>query len=232
MNQAMLTPPPHPGYPVEAELQFLPAGHFLYRRYTKDGIATKFVTAADAAAAFTGAEMDTGWMPIGIVRSGSCKRGIYAVYTAPPQIVSITLTTSGDPKIINIPIPATILVGVKTTYYIAVLPDGEFSPKAITAYAPFPNVYQDGTICWGAKNTPKPARPGNMPDVWKKFFDVPFTSELATGKSKRFGDDVRERLIALNGKRKYPLADLILTGNTVRHWVKNILGGEEQADDD
>ena len=230
MKPIMLSAPPPPPYPVEAELFFLPAGHFLFRRNTQDGVQSKFVTIQDVAAAFTGAELDTDWLPPGIVRAGYCQHGAYAVYAVPPQVVSIALAQEGkeDLLTITIPIPATLMVGIEASYYLAALGNAEFSPEAALFHAPFPNVNTNGKICWGG-NSPKRAGPGCMPEAWRLFFTTPFNNHLVSGKSRKHNTDVRLQLMTLaeGNPRRYPLKDLVGRNKGVKAWVKELLGGRD-----
>ena len=70
MTSDLITAPPAPEFNAEAELYFLPGGHYLFRRRSAAGVTSKFVTAPDVAAAFTGQEMDSGWLPPGVMRIG------------------------------------------------------------------------------------------------------------------------------------------------------------------
>ena len=234
MKAIMLAAPQPPPYPVEAELYFLPAGHFLFRANTGNGVQSKFVTIQDVSAAFTGAELDTGWLPPGLVRAGYCKHGAYAVYAVPPQVVSIALAQDGtnDLQTLTLPIPSTLMVGIETAYYLAALAGAEFSPEAALFHPPFPNVHADGKICWGG-NAPKRAKPDYMPEAWRLFFGTPFNNHLVEGKSREHNADIRLRLLALaEGKprARYPLKDLVGRNKSAKAWVKELLGGGRDDD--
>ncbi len=220
----MTTIPNEPPFTADAELYFLPAGHFLFRRRSETGVESKFVTLADVTAAFTQVEQDSGWIPAGVKRHGFNRNGRWFVYWQPAQIVHITLLQDGDQaETLNIPIPATILVGEGRKFHLFASA-GEFSPQAPVYRAPFPNLHDDHSICWG-NNTPAEAAPENAAQAWKLFFESPFNNHLVGGKSKRYKDDVRKRLCLLNGKRRYPLKDLVPDTRSLDVLVKRMIGG-------
>ncbi len=225
MIDFLISPPLQPPFTAIAELYWLPAGHFLFRRRDEGQVISKFVTLADVSAAFTGVETDTGWLPPGVVRVGFCKHGHFAVYAAPAQTITLSLVGNGEEAAIIAPIPATVMLGVGRSYYITALLAGEFLPGAAACHAPFPNVHPDGEICWGGNHPPE-AEPESLPKAWALFMQSPFNDHLMEGKSRKFSLDVRIQLRTLAQKkaRRYPAKDLIERRKTVSAWLDGILG--------
>lgn len=98
-----------------------------------------------------------------------------------------------------------MLAGSNRSYYLWALQES-FSPQARLFDAPFPNVHSGGQICWG-NNTPPLASPATAQNAWKLFFESPFNDHLVQGKTRRHSD-VRELLVRLNGKNKFPVHEL------------------------
>ena len=203
---------------ADAALYFLPQGHYLFRWQEPSGLSgSKFVSAEDLQAAFSNSERDTGWLAPGVVRTGYGKQGEWFVLHAPPQKLTIHLTDIGT---ITIPVPTLVLTGSGRSYYLWALKE-PFSPQARIFDAPFPNVHVGGQICWG-NNTPPSASPSNAVTAWRLFFESPFNSHLAQGKTHRHHDDVRKLLVRLDGKRKFPVRDLLAERGTLDSNIQHL----------
>jgi hypothetical protein len=214
---------PAPTYKASAALFFLDGGHYLFR-FTEDGKeASKFVTAVDVTAAFSMKELDTGWLPAGMVRCGQNAAGPWFVYSTPPQKVKLSLNGGDIP--LTIPVPRLALIGSGSSYWLAAMRGKHFEHKALVYHAPFPNIYPSGKICWGG-NTPSEALPENARRVWELFFKSPFNSDLAEKKSQRHSKDVRELLKTLDhNHRLYPVSDLISMNIPIERLVEKVIGG-------
>jgi hypothetical protein len=215
-----------PAFDVEAELLFLKSGDYVFRSHER-GKTAKFVTARDVAAAFTQKEDDSGWMPAGVVRSGFLAKGPMFVYSAPAQMVQVTLVNlRPEPFVIEIPAPRTVLLGVGRTYWLWAVKSKIFEADADAFHAPFPNVYGDGKVCWGDTQPPE-ADAGKSRKIWELFFSTAFNDHLANGKSTTENSDVRRVLVRLaeEGKKKYPEEDLVRHGFTVNGLFIKAAGG-------
>ena len=222
--------PSEPQFTADAELYFLPAGHFLFRQRTERGTESKFVTLADVAAAFTKIEVDSGWTVPGVQRHGYGKDGPWFVYWQPPQIVKINFDEGDHMDTLSVPIPATVLIGSGNRYRMVALNtlSGGFYPRAEIFNAPFPNIHSDNSVCWG-NNTPPESNPRNAPKAWRLFFEAAFNNHLVSGKSKRCKDDIRILLRKLAGKKAkaYPVKDLVQSGRqTVASMLRQMVGAE------
>lgn len=208
-----------PQFKVLAALYFLSGGHYMFRQHLPgSGKISKFVTATDVAAAFLHEEIDTGWMPAGVVRYGQDFHGPWFVYSPPAQKVEITLMPVADgetERTITVPMPRLVLLGTGSEYYLWAIKTPHFEHKATIYSAPLPNVYPDGKICWG-NNTPPEADPKTARKAWELFFKSPFNNHLANGKSETHRNDVRKLLLSLAGKNKFPADELVPDRNMKR----------------
>ena len=231
--------PPLPSFAIGA-LFFLQSGDFLLQYHTTDSersrtplmkAGAKFVTVKDVQAAFGGSDVDTGWIGNGIVRCGYSAQGDWFVYIAPKQKLSIQVVMSkGNLKKLTLPIPMTILVGVGMQYYLWAAANG-FSPDSTLYHAPFPNVHDNGSICWD-QNTPPKAHHRHAESVWQLFFESQFNGDLANGKSQKFEGDVR-RMLAQVARKKveaYPEDDLVRANRSMRGVLQELIGASEKEE--
>lgn len=209
-----------PKFEVRGTLYFLEA-QYLFRWMENGSLRTKFLSSLDLAAAFNQTEQDTGWMPAGVVRAGNCAKGAWYVYSSPEQKVTVTLDPGEEP--VTIPIPRLVMMGIGATYYLWAVKGVHFNPDEPAYKAPFPNVYSDGRICWGA-NSPGPVAPKAARGIWDLFFSAPFNKDLVDGKSKTDPDDVRKALHRLADKNRYPVGDLLETREKINYLVDMMVG--------
>ncbi len=216
---------------ILAALYFTDMGHYIFKRKTpQGGVTSKFLQEPAVAAAFSHKQMDSGWLPDGIVRVGTGKKGPWYVYAVGPRNVSITIKEprarkkGSSPKqgTVTIPIPTTVLVQMGKESFLFALKTPAFDPKAQVYEAPFPNVHSNGVICWGTNAKPK-ADPWKAKETWERFFQSPFNSDLANHKSKKHPDSVIPLLRSLDGKRKYPLSDLVEAHSSIGNLINRML---------
>jgi hypothetical protein len=205
---------------VNAALYFLESGHFLFRSKSGNTSTSKTLAMPDVAAAFTGKDFDSGPIPSGIKRFGTCPKGEWALLVVESRRVEISLDYSGEIKTAEVIIPDTALLGIGTEYAIFALgPDGRvYSP-------PFPNVNRSGGICFGS-NKVLQAKMDNMEKMWRLFFESPFNNHLANNKSKKYPADVRDMLLEVQEQGiSYPLSDLNLEESSIDQVLNSRLRG-------
>ncbi len=192
-------------------LYWLDGGHYLFRHHEEKRTITKFVTAADVAAAFSGQLEDSGWVTPGIVRFGQSVQGPWYVFFAPPGKATIYLEDQGALGGVPLPLvlPGLVLLGIGRTHYVWAVRTHVFNPADPAYYAPFPNVYDDGHVCWGRNAPPKVERE-MAAHTWKLFLESPFTASLLGGKSNAYPADIRQQLqkLAMAKAKAYPVDDL------------------------
>lgn len=210
----LLSQPDEPPYPYLAALYWLDSGHYLFRlpKKTAAGIIwrAKFVSAQDVVSAFSGSEIDTGWLAPGVVRCGHSQAGPWYVYSAPPQKALIQLDDAA-PRM-EIPLPRTVMLAIGRGYYLWALMTKRFDPRADACHAPLPNIHSNGSVCWGQLNPPAvDARQARR--AWELIVCSVFTDHLVDGKSRAQTNDIRLMLKQVQGRSTYPVDDLVPVGN-------------------
>ncbi len=215
---------------ITAALYFTDQGHYLFkykpldnwRNHATEGeVVSKTLREPEVCAAFTRKPTDSGWLQNGIIRVGNNSRGAWYVFWSKPTMANINFS---DESLV-IPIPATVLVCARKEFYLFALATDTFSPQQSAFNAPFPNVHQDGRICWGKNATPKPGTE-NAQEVWNLFFQAPFNADLAKGKSKKFPEDIRQQYPLLVGMKEYPVKTLVSMRDTVGKHIDLLIGKE------
>lgn len=137
---------------------------YLYRKDKQ--LLSKFVSPEDVARAFGKITYDTGPIPEGIIRMGRGASGYWGILRTQPQIVEMSFL---DEDTIKAPIPGCILFGMGDKYRI--FAEG----KGGLFHAPFDNVYDDGSICWGRNSVPTVKNAQDLLKAWTLFWAAPFT---------------------------------------------------------
>jgi hypothetical protein len=147
----------------------------------------------------------------------------------PPQKTGLFL--DGSETALRVPLPPLVLIRVTTDnapqyglYTVKKRPSGMDEPLF---HAPLPNVFSSGAICWGSvKRVSDEALAGtNLKDDWTMLLGSPFGDHACSGKSKAHPSDIRQMLIALEGRkaRVYPKPDLL----PVKKTLAQVLGDEK-----
>lgn len=206
---------------VTAAVYFTNQGHYIFKHKKNDGqVVSKNLRATEVSSAFTLETMDSGWITTGIQRTGFNTQGSWFVFFMPPCRNELKLDKTDT--YYSVPIPGTLLIGAKKTLYLFAMDGQEFDPKGKVYTAPFPNIYPDGKICWGKNRTPA-VEASKALEVWKLFFLSPFNGDLASGKSKKYPQDVREQLKALAGKRTYPTRTMKVCFTSVEELITRMI---------
>ena len=178
-----------------ASISFLRTRELMFTWKEDDKIQSKLITPQAAFLAFKEVhQQDTGWLPVGVLRAGSNARGEWVVYTERAQVIHIVTDKS---ERLKVPIPATLFMGWGSRYYMWALPNKKFDPKLPVFRAPFPNVYDNGRICWGSHKVPK-VTVNNISNVWRMFFGTAFNEHIAGKKCKSFPNNVLDLLRQLS----------------------------------
>ncbi len=198
-------------------LSFYSYGILLRKRMAHGTAEYPISPVALAALISEQAAFDTGFISPGIIRVIQAGSRQMLVACQEPQLTHLLLDGSESP--LAIPLPGLVLTcqvdGEKrvsaSVWAVKGRPtDGE-EPLF---HAPLPNVYPGGGICFGDVVPGKPggASPGSL---WDAFLGTAFGNHLVSGKSRKHPDDIRQQLLALEGRRRYPIRDLVPTGQTL-----------------
>jgi PRTRC genetic system protein B len=207
---------------VHARLLFLRSDELLFQWNDEtNNLQSKLIAHQDARTAFAKMEDDTGWLPNGVVRAGRNSRGAWVVYVAPPQIMNIATDQNES---LTIPLPMSLFVGWGHRYYLFALRGKVFDVDAPVYRAPYPNVYDNGRICWGSHKVPA-VTPHNIRQTWQFFFATTFNAHIASGKTKTHADNALDLLreLSVTRKRSFPVKELIRQAHSVNTCLNGLL---------
>lgn len=207
MAKNQTQPTSYLGAEALASISFLKSRELMFTWQQDDKLQSKLITNEAAFLAFKeGHQQDTGWLPAGVLRAGSNARGEWVVYAARAQMIDI-VTDKGEK--LKVPIPATLFMGWGSRYYLWALPNKKFDRKLPVYKAPFPNIYDNGRICWGSHKVPKVSA-NNIERIWQMFFGTVFNEHIATKKCRSYPDNVLDLLRRLSHEEAttFPIKEL------------------------
>lgn len=207
-------------------------GQYLFCMTNLEGaLVERFISDAAVREAFAKVPVDSSWMPPNVARWGDGQKGEWAIcYFEPGEhMLEITNDGQGVPYALarlSVPLPGLVFFGNGTQYNVWAVKTAKLDPFQEIYRCPLPNVYQDGSICWGHIKPPRmTAR--TILEAWKLFIMSTFNNHLANGKSKRSRDDVRRTLNDMARSPRpasYPVKDLIrqvdVTGVTLDQAIR------------
>lgn len=200
----------------------------LRTRGEKGAERSKFLSPDDVAAAFRDEPSDSGWIPPGVVRVGRVGGRAFAVGWFAPRRHTCGFMREHQGKqtieALMIPLPALIFAGHGREHAVWAVKEDAFAPHAFAYHTPTPNVYEGGTVCWGANNPPA-ASASTLLVAFNLFISTPFNGNLVQGKSKTHRGDVRNLLRGLVGKDAFPKRELVPTGRSVQQALEDFLKG-------
>ena len=178
----------------------------LMSQWTEDGrIATYPVSIHDVVSACTHVNLNSGLLPANTLfwkqRANHISLGIYVsarrwhVQTAEHSY--------------HLPMPAFVFVGDGSAYKIFAVKKRPQAEHDQLYHAPCPNVHISGGICQG--NAPFPiCSPRNIQTALILFMEGShFNADLSNGKCKSYPDDVRRLWAELDGRKRFPLSQLV-----------------------
>jgi PRTRC genetic system protein B len=207
---------------VQARLLFLRSDELLFQWNDEtNNLQSKLIAHQDARIAFAKMEDDTGWLPDGVVRAGRNSRGAWVVYIARPQIMSIS---TDQKESLSIPIPMSLFIGWGHRYYLFALRGKVFDMNGAVYRAPYPNVYDNGRICWGSHKVPV-VSPNNIGQTWQFFFATTFNEHIASGKTRTHADNALDLLRELSVARRktFPVRELVKQTHSVNACIDSLL---------
>ena len=207
----------------DAALLFL-GGQYLFRWKQEGAVHLKFVSPASVRAAFSTEPLDSGWLLPTVRRWGINANGAWAVMFIPParhEFIFDGIVKDQPATALTLPLPGLVFMLTGSKGYIWALKD-EFAPDALLYRAPLPNVYSDtGAICFGGNRL----EGKSIAQVWQLFLASPFNGSHAGDKSRREPRNICALLVSMQGKKRYPLRDLVpldQRGITVEQAVSRI----------
>jgi len=223
-NQNFFAPPAE----AKAVLFFL-EGHYQLNWREGSVEKTKFLSPAQIGKAFSTKDaFDSGWLETLVLRFAqekkthkilsvlpSRKRKIFITDPRPLDERETDAETVGESILeLEVPFPTLLLIGLGQKYYLWATLEKAVNQKSKICAAPFPNLDDSGTICFG-KNTAPECRLDTIESVWQLILDSPFNNDRAADRSRTHPGDARQLLIQINGKKAFPKNALIKTNHTV-----------------
>jgi len=175
---------------------------------------TKYTTPAELKAAITKIENSQSLFILPDLIATNLSS--YAAFYRPPQMTTILLAgeKTSVQKTIQIPTPSLILVlsgkkGSNASLSVLAIKEKERPGNQDVAiyHAPFPNISPKGGICMG--NSIGVPFGFNSGMGWLSFWSSAFGNHSASGKSKKYPEDIRLLLAELANQQEYPLDDLV-----------------------
>ena len=178
-------------------------------------VVTKLVDALDVAHALSSElSFSTGLLPAGTLWWQNTRGGpLYALYDEPQiRILALQTDLKKPPKRFKIPLPGFLfLCSPGQPPWVFAVKKKPTRDKDIVYRAPLANIFNNGRCCPGSHTFPT-----RVNDMIHSFF-VSFFSSTAdlSRRSKKFPRNILELWVFLDGKKKYPMNDLVEHG-TIR----------------
>lgn len=206
-------------------LYFLP-GQYLFKRNENGREIAKALSSEQIARAFRDFQTDTGWLTSRrILRWREEPDGNYFLSFEPAGRRTIFIENdNGEVEEITLPLPALILLGCRSEFYLWAARARQVTEKTRLSFAPLPNLggEYNGKICFGKNEVPE-VKPENIDAVWNLIFNTPFNRDQANNKCRSEPSDVRRLLFALSktAKKTFPASELLETDTTVEQvWMR------------
>ncbi|MCI0580180.1 MAG: prokaryotic E2 ligase family D protein [Chloroflexi bacterium] len=191
----------------------------LMSRWEEDGRVTTYPVAIhDVVSACARVELGSGLLPPGVLfwkqQAGQLALGLHV----PARRWRVQCDAPGGQgvKSYHVPMPPLVFAGRGMSYHVFAVKKRPEREGDRLYHAPCPNVQGYGAICPG--NTPFPVcSPQSIQTALRLFMEGSlFDAHLSGGKCRRYPDDVRRLWLELEGKKSFPLAELVATGRTLR----------------
>lgn len=209
---------------IQAELVFL-TDSIIYRKHSDKGIVEYEVSASDIKAAFADTRFSTGLLPPNTIYYGVEGENVKIALYIPPTRVSVSAEIDDKKKLFVIPTPPLIFCGIGREYRIFALcsPNIEFCTRL--SVAPFPNVNTNGIICFGEHNIAPACNPKNILIAKDMFFSSIFNKDLSEKKCQ--SGNIFALWKKINGKRKFPVKELIEYDADIKNFISFMEGGQK-----
>lgn len=193
----------------------------LLSHWEADGRFTSHpVSIHDVVSACTNVALSSGLLPVNTLfwkqQANLIMLGIY--------VPARRWRVQAEARTYHLPLPPLVFVGCGSAYDVFAvqkrpalsLSQGPSSEQASLYHAPCPNVYTTGGICQG--NTPFPVcSPRNIQTALTLFLEGSlFNGDLSQGKCRSYPEDVRQLWAELDGRKRFPLSELLPTRKSLQ----------------
>ena len=168
-------------------------------------LTTHPVSVHDVVSACTHVELSSGLLPANTLfwklRANQAMLGIY--------VPARRWDVQTDDHTYHLPMPPFVFVGSESSYKIFAVKKRPLNEAEPLYHAPCPNVHTTGGICHG--NTPFPiCSPQTIQQALQLFMEGSlFNVDLSRGKCQSHPDDVRVLWAKLDGRKRFPLSELV-----------------------
>ena len=214
---------------AKAALFFLEGNYQLnYREGSVE--KTKYLTPSQIGKAFAVKDVfDSGWFGTNVLRFALLARKTHKILSVLPagkQRIFMTDPRPADERVgggegtqdtileLEIPLPTLLLLGYGRNYYLWATLDKVVNQKSKICAAPFPNLDNSGSICFGGNFAPE-CRLETIESVWRMIFDSPFNNHQTENRCLTHKKDARKFLLEIGGKKTFPKNALIKTEHSV-----------------
>jgi len=175
-------------------------------------ITTKMVSAQDIALALLrDIPLGSGVLPENTLWWQHRQDGApVAALWRPPQVwpAALQLEPFKPPRRFKLPMPGLIFIcRPGSSPGVIAVKRRPATPEEPIYYAPLYNVYQGGNTCPGSHKYSE-----DISKIPEEFFTAFFTQALGGEVSRKFGHDLLKLWESIDGKRRYPLRDLMPCG--------------------
>jgi PRTRC genetic system protein B len=188
----------------------------LMSRWEDDGRLTTYpVSVHDVVSACTNVELSSGLLPANTLfwqqQGGQSRLGVFV----PAQRRHVQ-TIDGC---YHVPMPPFVFVGHGTSYKVFAVKKRPLSEHDRLYHAPCPNVHTHGGICQGS--TPFPVCSAKtIQQALQLFMEGSlFNADLSRGKCQTYPDDVRRLWVKLDGRKRFPLSELVQSTSAMRDLI-------------
>lgn len=221
------------------ELLFFPYGMVL-RHNTPAGTTEKIVDPEDVAKVLAALAQKRAVHSTGLLSENT----LYVIEDAvartiveyrPPQKTGFWLDGSDEP--IRVPLPGLLMIrsiplGGQADYRIFAVKERPTSDSAQLFVAPLPNVYADGSICWGnVKRLPDSQLDKvSLAQDWQMLLATKFNDHVVGGKSNAYKGDIRKLYMEMERRKakRYPLGDMLRANRTLDYALKGMAANDRQ----
>lgn len=192
--------------PPRLRLDFYNTAVLMTRWQDNGSLTTYPVSVHDVVSACTNVELSSGLLPANTLfwkqRANQAMLGVY--------VPARRWHVQTDDRTYHLPMPPFVFVGSGSSYKIFAVKKRPLSEAVSLYHAPCPNVHSSGGICQG--NTPFPVcSPQTIQQALQLFMEGSlFNADLSQGKCQSHPDDVRDLWAELDGRRRFPLSELVL----------------------
>lgn len=176
-------------------------------------LATYPVSVHDVVSACTNVQLSSGLLPPNTLywkqQANQVMLGVY--------VTARRWKVQTEERSYHIPMPPFVFVGCGSSYHVFAVKKRPSQEHDRLYHAPCPNVHTHGGICQG--NTPFPiCSPRHIQTALTLFLEGSlFNADLSRSKCRSHPEDVRQLWAELDGRKRFPLSELVPAQTQLGH---------------